>query len=318
MDENGDETFHELHFFYDVQSKPAFVEFEGEKYRYVYNLQGDVVGLVDASGNAVVEYKYDAWGDLAAITSQAEVGRINPFRYRGYVWDAELCFYYLQSRLYNPALCRFVNADSFLRAQDDVFGHNVFSYCDNNATNSYDEDGCAPQAAIDGMVHDRVLEDICNDTRYKDLCCHGTCIYYNQKNYWGGWGFCDLYNASTGEVWELKKDSNSRSCKTAKAQKQLEKYLSGRLKAYPNLVLKLPTSTIYKKSFSFTGFLDGYVYNVEYWSEGNGILRYSYTREKTELRQKSESIVKHVASLIVGVVIAGLTRDPSRIPAFGF
>lgn len=60
MEESGEETFQELHFFYDAQSKPAFVEFEGEKYRYVYNLQGDVVGIVDATGNAVVEYKYNA------------------------------------------------------------------------------------------------------------------------------------------------------------------------------------------------------------------------------------------------------------------
>ena len=33
-------------------------------YFYVYNLQGDVVALIDANGTQVVEYGYDVWGNL--------------------------------------------------------------------------------------------------------------------------------------------------------------------------------------------------------------------------------------------------------------
>ena len=60
VDESGAESMEELHFFYDVQSRPAFVEYNGTKYRYVYNLQGDIVGIVDTTGVLVVEYKYEA------------------------------------------------------------------------------------------------------------------------------------------------------------------------------------------------------------------------------------------------------------------
>ena len=56
---NGSNT---LHFFYDAQNKPAVVLFNGTAYVYLYNLQGDVIALVDANGSKVVEYKYDAWG----------------------------------------------------------------------------------------------------------------------------------------------------------------------------------------------------------------------------------------------------------------
>ena len=56
---NGSNT---LHFFYDAQNRPAVVLFNGTAYAYIYNLQGDVIALVDANGNKVVEYKYDAWG----------------------------------------------------------------------------------------------------------------------------------------------------------------------------------------------------------------------------------------------------------------
>ncbi|MGI6173515.1 MAG: hypothetical protein ACOYI8_06380 [Christensenellales bacterium] len=35
----------ELHFFYDAQSRPAKVEFNGIIYTYIHNLQGDIVAL---------------------------------------------------------------------------------------------------------------------------------------------------------------------------------------------------------------------------------------------------------------------------------
>ena len=62
VDESGAESMEELHFFYDVQSRPAFVEYNGVKYCYVHNLQGDIVGIVDEAGNLVIEFRYDAWG----------------------------------------------------------------------------------------------------------------------------------------------------------------------------------------------------------------------------------------------------------------
>ena len=53
-----------MHFFYDAQSRPAKVEFNGTVYTYIHSLQGDIVGIVDSNGALVVEYKYDAWGKL--------------------------------------------------------------------------------------------------------------------------------------------------------------------------------------------------------------------------------------------------------------
>ena len=57
----GEDT---LHFFYDVLGRPAEMAYNGKLYNYVYNLQGDVVGLRDDSGSLVAEYKYDAWGKM--------------------------------------------------------------------------------------------------------------------------------------------------------------------------------------------------------------------------------------------------------------
>ena len=40
-----------------------------------------------------------------------EINGGNPLRYRGYIYDTETGFYYLQSRYYDPANHRFINAD---------------------------------------------------------------------------------------------------------------------------------------------------------------------------------------------------------------
>jgi len=58
----------ELHFFYDAQTRPTKAEYNEEKYHYLHNLQGDIVGIIDSNGNSVVEYKYDVWGKLLSIT----------------------------------------------------------------------------------------------------------------------------------------------------------------------------------------------------------------------------------------------------------
>ena len=84
------------------------------KYAYIQDLQGDIVGIVDGNGTEVVKYTYDAWGKLLSTTGSlaATLGTIQPFRYRGYVYDVETGLYYLRSRYYNPNWQRFVNEDA--------------------------------------------------------------------------------------------------------------------------------------------------------------------------------------------------------------
>ena len=82
----------ELHFYYDAQDRPAIVIFNGTAYGYLYNLQGDLVALVDGTGTKVVEYTYDAWGKPTGKTGTmaATLGTVQPFRYRGYVFDEDI------------------------------------------------------------------------------------------------------------------------------------------------------------------------------------------------------------------------------------
>ena len=77
----------------------------------------------------MVKYAYDAWGRLLSKTGMlAEtLGKANPFRYRGYVDDEEIGFYYLRSRYYNSRLKRFINADELLETIRKQKYSNVYS-----------------------------------------------------------------------------------------------------------------------------------------------------------------------------------------------
>ena len=143
-----------LHFWYDAQNRPAIVQFNGTKYGYIHNLQGDVIGLIDTSGNEVVKYVYDAWGKILSTTGSlaSTLGSIQPFRYRSYVYDQETGLYYLRSRYYNSAWGRFANSDKYLnlKKEDEIEGGaNLYCYCLNNFVNLMDNDGNLPQK---GMV----------------------------------------------------------------------------------------------------------------------------------------------------------------------
>ena len=125
-----------LHFWYDASGKPAVVEFNGVKYGYLQNLQGDIVGIIDSLGNEVVKYTYDAWGKPLSCTGTmaASLGKLNPFRYRGYVFDEETGLYYLRNRYYNPIWNRFSNADSLINGS-------LFVYATNNPIIKFDPNG---------------------------------------------------------------------------------------------------------------------------------------------------------------------------------
>ena len=132
----------ELHFFYDAQNRPAVVVYNGTAYAYVKSLQGDIVAILDENGNAVVSYGYDAWGAPLWCTGElAEtLGKVQPFRYRGYVFDEETGLYYLRSRYYSIRICRFINSDAVLLKTEN-FAHNGYTYCSNNPIYFLDTSG---------------------------------------------------------------------------------------------------------------------------------------------------------------------------------
>ena len=141
-----------LDFVYDESGKPFALKYSTngtsfQTYYYVLNLQGDVVKLIHYipgfEYESVATYEYDAWGNI--LSSSGKLAEINPLRYRGYYYDNETGFYYLQSRYYNPAIHRWINSDSLIGQAENIQGTNLFSYCFNNPVNMTDSTGNWPK-----------------------------------------------------------------------------------------------------------------------------------------------------------------------------
>ena len=72
------------------------------------------------------------------------IGYINPFRYRGYYFDSETGWYYLNARYYSPAMCRFISPDELSildETKSQVNGLNLYIYCGDNPVMNIDPSG---------------------------------------------------------------------------------------------------------------------------------------------------------------------------------
>ena len=140
-----------LDFFYDESGRPFAFNYTPEgstpnTYYYILNLQGDVVQIIDEGGVMQAEYVYSPWGEV--ISAEGDLAEINPLRYRGYYYDSETGFYYLQSRYYDPTNRRFINADSYASTGQGFLGVNMFAYCNNLPVILHDSNGEFPSLLI--------------------------------------------------------------------------------------------------------------------------------------------------------------------------
>ena len=115
---------------------------------FINHFLGDVTGVIDTSGNLVVQYAYDSWGKILSTTGSMAntVGTLNPIRYRGYYYDVETGLYYLQSRYYDPETGRFISPDVIAE------GGNIYTYCLNDPVNRSDESGYLSKKGKQGII----------------------------------------------------------------------------------------------------------------------------------------------------------------------
>ena len=109
---------------------------------------------------------------------------MNPIRYRGYYFDAETGFYYLQSRYYDPVIGRFLNADGLTQTGQGVLDQNMFAYCLNNPVMMADPDGecpCPWKAWCDCPPEVLKRDIIANDAYYKLYTYTFTYITYETR-----------------------------------------------------------------------------------------------------------------------------------------
>lgn len=140
QDENG-----YIYFLYSDEGNLVGFEKENQTYYYQKNGLNDIVGIYSQNGEKLVEYYYDAWGNMCKIDGNTELGNINPFRYRSYYYDSESGLYYLINRYYDSKVKRFLNADQYISLQEE----NLLSYAKNNPLKYADPSGNAIETIVD-------------------------------------------------------------------------------------------------------------------------------------------------------------------------
>ena len=205
-----------LDFIYDESGKPFALKYSTngtsfETYYYVLNLQGDVVKLIHYipgfEYESVATYEYDAWGN---VSSSGKLAEINPLRYRGYYYDNETGFYYLQSRYYDPVNRRFINADGLISSNWSFSGLNMFAYCENDPVGRSDPSGMLSLSELGEKLKQalRYALHLANDLAKKhgvDTAAAGAAILQMEKDEKGiyharpdcwqqHFGYTDLYD----------------------------------------------------------------------------------------------------------------------------
>ena len=140
-----------IEYIYDEQDLVGFQITTGsvtETYYYVKNLQKDITKIIDETGKEVVSYIYDAYGNIVSTkgSKRDTIGKINPYRYRGYYYDIETGLFMMGHRYYSPELCRFIQPDDIEYLDpSSINGLNLYCYCMNNPIMYADPSGHMPE-----------------------------------------------------------------------------------------------------------------------------------------------------------------------------
>ena len=144
-EDDGSSTSNTIKFIYDVMNTPyGFILNDKDKnmnvYLFIKNLQGDVIGIVNESGETVLTYEYNSWGlpsEPNVLNGDETIEQLKfvlPMTYRGYCYDYDSSLYFIQNRYYSPEIGRFINVDNInsLIIAKTVLDFNLFAYCGNN------------------------------------------------------------------------------------------------------------------------------------------------------------------------------------------
>ena len=130
---------------YDNEESVCGILYNNVSYYFIKNLQGDIIAIVDKDAKTIARYSYDAWGvpEIKLDSSECKIATINPFRYRGYYYDAEIGLYYLQSRYYDAEVGRFIMFDraEIIMQEEMVLFANLMAYCLNDPVLRIDKFG---------------------------------------------------------------------------------------------------------------------------------------------------------------------------------
>ncbi len=130
----------------------------GQKYYYLFDGEGSIVGMTDKNSNEVASYDYDPYGVL--LNSYVQSGLSNPWTYAGGYYESSTGLYKFGIRYYDPKVGRWTQRTPVGGSLQETTKANPYEYADDNPVNEIDPSGkgdivlCAVgvAAAVTGIV----------------------------------------------------------------------------------------------------------------------------------------------------------------------
>ena len=100
-----------------------------------YDNNGNITRYLDANGDTVAQYVYDAFGN--SLSKPGPLADVIRHRFSTKYYDVETGLYYFGYRFYFPLFMRWINRDPI----EERGGINLYAYCVNNAFCGFDPHG---------------------------------------------------------------------------------------------------------------------------------------------------------------------------------
>ena len=171
-------------------------------------------------------------------TLASTIGKLNPFRYRGYFYDDETKLYYVGSRYYDPQIRRWICADSYVSTGQGTLGLNTYVYCYNNPVVLIDMDGHRPVIGLDPQSEtedERNISFAIMNNRYVDLTDQLDSYMQENANYYSRLNLTSFWRH---KVWFHFKEDVTDGGRMDIKKKEEWQFKHNYLYAYRGIVLR--------------------------------------------------------------------------------
>lgn len=190
----------------------GFISYTGHVFQYVKDINGSVIGLVDETGNKIVDIIYDAWGKMTIKINITASGldtikylamgilvTLNPITYNSYLFDYETGLYILKEKCYSPEWGRYLNpsnSQKLLEKTQTVLSSNLYLFSENNLVNRFEPFNLSVRNSLNAIELNNGFEIKNNSSFLSRAFCT---VYANQIikkygvwNYNEGYTYCDM------------------------------------------------------------------------------------------------------------------------------
>ena len=300
----------------NVSDIPGTLRINGNNvssYFYTEDMRGSTVNVIDNSGNTVLSYWYDDFGQVSEYRESGN-SLINEVQYTGAIYDELTGLLYLNARFYDPATGRFISQDTYRGERDDAGTWHLYAYCANDPVNYIDPSGhsrwtrkltLGDYRRIHNKVADLVAWTVAQSKGKRE-------VFVKTKT--GKRGYLDVLDIRNNIYYEIKSERQGNKPAT---KRQMARYDVSR-----NKYFKEPADRGTNKLIKGTFYYGAHLVQYEYPGIDRGLITYKvvdYSERRAKQMGNALAGAAATAFIVGGIIFIAATGGSGAsvvIPAF--